>query len=63
TPEMAQLYFEQLNTALHSAGRFCNGKAPDKLVLKQNQIFHLGTRAEMFRGYIEQYGEWIKNYR
>ncbi|WP_396160636.1 hypothetical protein [Flavobacterium sp.] len=53
--------FEIINNALFSAGRFCNGKAPEKLVQNGNEIFHLSTRAEMFSTYTEKYGEFIKN--
>lgn len=52
-----------LEKALNSVGRFCNGKAPEKLVINGNEIFHLSTRAEMFKTYTESYGEVIKNYR
>lgn len=60
---IANKNFEIINKALFSAGHFCNGKAPEKLVQNGNEIFHLSTRAEMFRTYIEKYGELIKNYR
>ncbi|MFI0426763.1 MAG: hypothetical protein ACH34V_07400 [Flavobacterium sp.] len=60
---IANKNFEIIYNALFSAGHFCNGKAPEKLVQNGNEIFHLSTRAEMFRTYIEKYGELIKNYR
>jgi hypothetical protein len=60
---IANKNFEIINNALFSAGRFCNGKAPEKLVQNGNEIFHLSSRAEMFRTYTEKYGELIKNYR
>ena len=63
TNDIAKQNFNILEKALNSAGRFCNGKAPEKLVLNENEVFHLGTRAEMFRTYTEKYGEIIKNYR
>ncbi|MBL7838107.1 MAG: hypothetical protein JNM67_11365, partial [Bacteroidetes bacterium] len=61
--DVAKQNYEILSKALNSKGRFCNGKSPEKLVYNGNEIFHLGTRAEMFRTYTERYGEWIKNYR
>lgn len=63
TPLIASQNFTLLDKALQSGGGFCNGKAPEKLVLNNNEIFHLSTSAEMFRTYIEKYGEIIKNYR
>lgn len=62
TNEIAIQNFDILEKALSSAGRFCNGKSPEKLVINGNEIFHLGTRAEMFRTYTEKYGEMIKNF-
>ena len=63
TNEIASQNGEILEKALNSAGKFCNGKAPEKIVTNGNEIFHLSTRAEMFRTYTEKYGEMIKNYR
>ena len=60
---IANKNFKIINNALFSAGRFCNGKCPEKLVQNGNEIFHLSGRAEMFRTYTEKYGELIKNYR
>lgn len=60
--EIAQQNFEILERALHSAGRFCNGKSPEKIIINGNEVFHLGTRAEMFRTYTEKYGDFIKNF-
>lgn len=60
---IASKNFKIINNALFSAGHFCNGKAPEKLVQNGNEIFHLSSRAEMFRTYTEKYGELIKNYR
>lgn len=62
TNEIAEQNFEILEKALNSTGRFCNGKSPQKLVVNGNEVFHLGTRAEMFKTYTEKYGEMIKNY-
>ena len=58
--DIAKKNYEILEKAQNSAGRFCNGKSPVKLILNGNEVFHLGTRAEMFRTYIEKYGEIIK---
>ncbi|WP_282788120.1 hypothetical protein [Flavobacterium croceum] len=63
TNAIAKQNYEILNKALNSGGRFCNGKSPEKLVFNRNEVFYLGTRAEMFRTYTEKYGEIIKNYR
>lgn len=62
TNESATQNFILLDKALNSAGRFCNGKAPATLVMNGNEVFHLATRAEMFRTYIEKYGDAIKNF-
>lgn len=62
TNEIAQQNFDKLQKALNSAGRFCNGKSPEKLVINKNEVFHLGTRAEMFREYTEKYGEMIQKF-
>ncbi|HRD58499.1 MAG TPA: hypothetical protein PK504_10640 [Ferruginibacter sp.] len=63
TNDIAKQNFDILEKALNSAGQFCNGKSPEKIVINGNEVFHLGTRAEMFRTYTEKYGEIIKNYR
>ncbi|MBB6369656.1 hypothetical protein [Chryseobacterium shigense] len=54
--------FKDLEKALYSRGNHCNGKAPEKLVMNGTEVYHLSTRAEMFRSYTEKYGEMIKNY-
>lgn len=61
--DIAKQNFDILEKALNSAGHFCNGKSPAKIVVNGNEVFHLETRAEMFRTYTEKYGEIIKNYR
>ncbi|MBC7524617.1 MAG: hypothetical protein H7239_09290 [Flavobacterium sp.] len=63
TPKIAKQNYDLLEKAFNSKGRFCNGKAPEKLVINGNEVFHLSTRAEMFRTYTEKYGEIIKNYQ
>lgn len=60
--QIAQEKFEIMNKALHSDGRFCNGKAPQILVINKNEVFQFLTRAEMFRGYINEYSEFVQNY-
>lgn len=60
---IADKNFKTIERALFSAGHFCNGKAPEKLVQNGNEIYHLSTRAEMFRPYIQKYGELIKKFR
>jgi hypothetical protein len=52
--------FELMDKALHSGGRFCNGKAPQILAMNKNEVFLLGTRAEMFRGYINDYAKFME---
>lgn len=51
-----------IEAALSSFGRYCNGKSPHALVLKHNEIFAFSTRAEMFRTYINNFAENIRNY-
>jgi hypothetical protein len=51
-----------IKAALSSFGRNCNGKSPHALVLKHNEIFVFSTRAEMFRTYINNFAEIIRNY-
>ncbi|PQA89875.1 hypothetical protein B0A69_21890 [Chryseobacterium shigense] len=58
----AERNFKELNTALYSRGRHCNGKAPEKLVINGREIYDLSTRAEMFRAYIEKYSKVIEDY-
>lgn len=58
--KIAREKFEIMDKALQSDGRFCNGKAPQILVMNKNEVFLLATRAEMFRGYIEDYAKFIE---
>lgn len=51
---------KEIRKAFDSGNGFCNGKAPEYFVRYKNKIVHLGTRAEMFRGYIKNYAETIK---
>lgn len=61
--QIAREKFEIMNKALHSDGRFCNGKAPETLVIHKNEVFFLSTRAEMFRGYINDYAKFIEDFK
>lgn len=49
--------------ALKSGNSFCNGKSPEFITRNGSEVFQLSTRAEMFRGYINEYGKKLKNYR
>ncbi|MGJ1420132.1 hypothetical protein ACR79T_10945 [Sphingobacterium spiritivorum] len=62
TKDIAQKNYQIIYKALYSGGAFCNGKAPEKLVINGNKIYHLSTRAEMFRTYTERYGDLIQNF-
>ncbi|MWW25730.1 hypothetical protein [Algibacter lectus] len=53
---------KKILNAFKSSNGYCNGKEPNYLVLYDNKIIHLTTRAEMFRGYIIDIAEKIKNY-
>lgn len=64
TKELAlQNYNLILKTRKSKGWRLCNGITVDKIVLNGNEVFHLSTRAEMFRTEIEKYGELIENYK
>jgi hypothetical protein len=58
--KIAQENFEIMNNALKSPGKFCNGKAPQILAINNSEVFLLATRAEMFRGYINDYAKFIE---
>jgi len=60
--EIAQQNFEILKEALNSAKEFWNGKSPEKIIINRNEIFHLGTRANIFSTYTEKHGDIIKNF-
>lgn len=51
-----------MDAALNSAGKYCNGKAPMIAVKNKKEIFELSTRAEMFRGYIEDFAQMLESY-
>lgn len=59
----AKLNYDKISLALISSGRFCNGKGPKDLVMNTSEVFYLTSRAEMFRGYIDDFVQKIKNYR
>ncbi|WP_289663820.1 hypothetical protein [Flavobacterium panacagri] len=50
----------EIQKAFNSGNGFCNGKSPEYIVRYKNKIIHLGTRAEMFRGYIKNYADKIE---
>ena len=52
-----------IKKALDSGNGFCNGKSPEYIIRYQNKIIHLGTRAEMFRGFIKNYADKIEHYK
>ena len=60
--QQAIQHFQTLNSAVSSNG-FCNGKSPEKIIRQGQEVFYFTTRAEMFRGYINQYAEFIENYQ
>lgn len=57
--QQAIQHFATLASAVSSNG-FCNGKASEKIVRHQNEIFYFTTRAEMFRTYIHRYADFIE---
>ena len=56
-------HFTTLKSAVSSNHGFCNGKAPENIVRNGNEIFYFTTRAEMFRGYINESADFIQNYK
>ncbi len=58
TVQEADQHFKTLAVPVNSQ-EFCNGKSPERLVKNGRFIFYFATRAEMFRGYINQYVEFI----
>ncbi len=63
TNALAKQSYAVIENALNSSGQLCKMKVPGKLVMNGKDVFHLVTRAEMFRTYTDQYGEIIQNYR
>lgn len=59
TSQEADTYFDIFAVPVNSHD-FCNGKTPEKIVKNGRTIFYFATRAEMFRGYINQYAEFIQ---
>jgi len=41
-------------------GRFCNGKSPFRILMRDNEVYYLGTGAEMFSTCLVKYTELIK---
>lgn len=58
----AQKYLDKINPLLRPNARFCNSKSPIKIVRNKSKIYELQTRAEMFRGYTNDFAEKIKSY-
>ena len=61
--QLAQQHFITIDSAVGSGSGFCNGKAPEQLVLNGREIFYFTTRAEMFRTYINKYAEIVKQFK
>lgn len=62
TEQQAEQHLKTLQNALTSFNGFCNGKSPIKIVRQGAHLFYFGTRAEMFRGYINTYADFIEKY-
>lgn len=62
TEQQAEQHLKILQNALTSFNGFCNGKSPIKIVRQGAHLFYFGTRAEMFRGYINTYADFIEKY-
>ncbi len=60
--QIAKQKFEIMNKALQSKGDFCNGKAPQILVINKNEVFQFSSRAELFRGYINEFSEFVQKF-
>ncbi|WP_111859841.1 hypothetical protein [Acinetobacter sp. CFCC 10889] len=59
----ATQHFTTLKSAVFSNHGFCNGKTPENIVRNGNEVFYFTTRAEMFRGYINESANFIQNYK
>lgn len=62
TEAQARACLEKINAALSTRDEFRHGKAPQTAVVNQNEVFCLSTRAEMFRGYINDFAGKIESY-
>ena len=60
---IAEQNFKIISSAVHSAGGFCNGKSPENIVRNGTEVFYLTTRAEIFRTYIDEYTQFIQNFK
>jgi hypothetical protein len=60
---IAEQSFKMLESAVNSAGGYCNGKSPENIVRNGNEIFYFTTRAEMFRTYIDDYAKFIREFK
>ncbi|KAF1013644.1 MAG: hypothetical protein GAK29_04711 [Acinetobacter bereziniae] len=61
--QTAEQSFKMLESAVNSAGGYCNGKSPENIVRNGNEIFYFTTRAEMFRTYIDDYAKFIHEFK
>ena len=53
---------KKINAALHSDAMEYNGKGPQTITMYENEVFFFSSRAEAFRGYINDFAEKIENY-
>lgn len=63
TEQSAEQHLKTLEQAISSGNGFCNGKSPIKIIRHGTHLFYFGTRAEMFRGYINEFADFIQNYK
>lgn len=56
----AQSHFKTIDAALHTHDEFANGKGPNKLIRKDNELFYFTSGAEMFRGYLNHFAAEIE---
>jgi hypothetical protein len=59
----AQSHFKTIDAALHTHDDFANGKGPNKLIRKGNELFYFISRAEMFRGYLNHFASEIEAFQ
>lgn len=61
--QIAEQNFQIIASAVHSANGYCNGKSPENIVRNGKEIFYFTTRAEMFRPYIDEYTQFIRDFK
>ncbi|WP_089605760.1 hypothetical protein [Acinetobacter piscicola] len=61
--QLAEKNFISLKTAVESDNGFCNGKSPEVIVRNGNEVFYFTSRAEMFRSYLDQYSQYVEDYK